>query len=153
MKNTTNPAKELQILTTKEKRQVLNALCFDEGGYELSNPYTLANHFGVSIDDLMGNIESIPSWIFGANGFEPDMQLRVKESAIKMYIEKYPQFDLQFTKSILQDFLDMDLEDIQRAKKEYKEMYKTKDAGYKFIKIILKHKENIEIYGVESVQQ
>jgi len=151
--NTESLTANLRTITTQDKRQIINALCFNEGGYELTNPNTLLNHFGVSTDDLMGNIESIPSWIFGANGFEADMQLRVKESAINMYLEKYPQFDLQFSKSILQDILEMDLEDLGRAKKEYKEMYKTKDAGYKFIKMILKYKENIEKYGVESVQQ
>jgi len=143
---TINPTTELQALTVKAKRQVLNALCFDEGGYELSNPNTLIKHFGVDADDVMYEIESIPSWIFGANGFEPDMQLRVKESAINKCLKKYPLFDLKFTQSILEDLLEMDTEELQRAKQEYKEMYQ-KDKGYKFIKVMLAHKKSIEIHG------
>ena len=143
---TINPTIELQALTVKAKRQVLNALCFDEGGYELSNPNNLIKHFGVDTDDIMYEIESIPSWIFGANGFEPDMQLRVKERAINKCLKKYPLFDLKFTQSILEDLLEMDTEELQRAKKEYKEMYQ-KDKGYQFIKLMIAHKKSIEIHG------
>lgn len=143
---TINPTIELQALTVKAKRQVLNALCFDEGGYELSNPNNLIKHFGVDTDDIMYEIESIPSWIFGANGFEPDMQLRVKERAINKCLKKYPLFDLKFTQSILEDLLEMDTEELQGAKKEYKEMYQ-KDKGYQFIKLMIAHKKSIEIHG------
>ncbi len=145
MKNTQtiNPVEELNTLTTKEKRQVLNALCFEEGGYELSDPNILMRYFGVSLDDVMYDIESIPSWIFGANGFEPDINLRVKEKAISKCIVKYPIFDLKFTESILEDLQEMNLEEVQRVKKEYKKMYQ-KDKGYEFINLMLSHKKSNE---------
>ena len=144
---TINPVEEIQTLNTADKRQVLNALCFEEGGYELSNPNTLMKQFGVSTDDVMYDIESIPSWIFGANGFEPDMQLRVKENAINKCLKKYPLFDLKFTESILEDLLEVDVKELQRAKKEYKEMY-SKDKGYRFIQLMIVHKTSIEMHGV-----
>jgi len=143
MKNT-QLINELHKLTTKEKRQVLNALCFNEGGYELSNPNTLMEHFGVSADDLMHDIKSEPSWILGAGGFVPDIQLIVRENAINKCLEKYPNFDIKFTQSILNDFKSMTSEEMDQAKQDYKKIYQTDNKAYKFIKLMVASKKRFK---------
>ncbi len=135
---------ELQKLTTKEKRQVLDALCFNEGGYELSDPNTLMKHFGVSANDLIHDIESKPSWILGAGGFIPDIQLIVRNDAINKCLEKYPNFDIKFTQSILNDLKEMNLKEMKQAKQDYRKIYQADDKAYKFIELMLAFKKSLK---------
>jgi len=148
MKNT-QLINELQKLTAKEKRQVLNALCFNEGGYELSDPNTLMKHFGVSANDLIHDIESKPSWILGAGGFVPDIQLIVRENAINKCLEKYPNFDIKFTQSILNDLTNMTLEEMEQTKQDYKKIYQTDNKAYKFIKLMVASKKPLKVTKVK----
>ena len=143
MKNT-QLINELHKLTTKEKRQVLNALCFNEGGYELSNPNTLMKHFGVSANDLIHDIESKPSWILGAGGFVPDIQLIVRENTINKCLEIYPNFDIKFTQSILNDLKNMTLEEMEQVKQDYKKIYQIDNKAYKFIKLMVASKKPLK---------
>jgi len=143
MKNT-QLINELHKLTTKEKRQVLNALCFNEGGYELSNPNTLMEHFGVSAGDLMLDIKAEPNWILGAGGFIPDIQLIVGENTINKCLEKYPNFDIKFTQSILNDLKEMNLKEMKQAKQDYKKIYQADDKAYKFIELMVASKKRFK---------
>lgn len=142
--NTINPVDALNDLNTQDKYKVLNSLYMISEAYIINDPNTLSKEFGVSFDDLTGNIVSTPSWMMGANGYEPYIILSVNGDVLDGFMNKYPLFDMKFKKYILEDILAAELEDIVKALEIHKELHGADDAGYQFLEVALSHKEALE---------
>ena len=123
------PTQKLKELSTLQKYRVLNALLYtNECGYFINEPNMLMKNFKVEFDDIAHSIKAIPSWSYRADGIVAETHLSVDQETIEKLFDKYPLFDLKFSKEILQEMMECESEDILQAQKDYKELYGSSDT-------------------------
>jgi hypothetical protein len=133
-----DPIRLLKTFSTEKKYQILNALLYaNEYGYFIEEPNMLMKNYKVEFDDIAHFIESKPSWSYGADGFVAQTHLIVNQDKVIELFDKYPLFNLKFTKEILQDITECSYKDIQRAIKDYEDLYNADEQVTKFFTSVL----------------